>query len=69
MPFKGVRKEKRFQVLVLSICVSAADFRGVIRFGVVTSQQVAEAISIKEDETVYLHRRLNSSLVGSIIRN
>ncbi|KAM9856710.1 thioredoxin domain-containing protein 11 [Aulostomus maculatus] len=39
------------------------DFRGVIRFGVVTNRQVAEAISVKEDETVYLHRRFNSSLV------
>ncbi|XP_056135995.1 thioredoxin domain-containing protein 11 isoform X2 [Lampris incognitus] len=39
------------------------DFRGVIRFGVVTSSQVAEAISIKDDETVYLHRRFNSSLI------
>ncbi|XP_067354962.1 thioredoxin domain-containing protein 11 isoform X1 [Channa argus] len=39
------------------------DFRGVVRFGVVTSKQVAEAISLKEDETVYLHRRFNSSLI------
>ncbi|XP_018538020.1 LOW QUALITY PROTEIN: thioredoxin domain-containing protein 11 [Lates calcarifer] len=39
------------------------DFRGVIRFGVVTNKQVAEAISIREDETVYLHRRFNSSLI------
>ncbi|KAM8841991.1 thioredoxin domain-containing protein 11 [Synchiropus picturatus] len=39
------------------------DFRGVVRFGVVTSKQVAEAISINQDETVYLHRRLNSSLI------
>ncbi|XP_040892781.1 thioredoxin domain-containing protein 11 [Toxotes jaculatrix] len=38
------------------------DFRGVVRFGVVTNKQVAEAISLKEDETVYLHRRFNSSL-------
>ncbi|KAK2817345.1 hypothetical protein Q5P01_025536 [Channa striata] len=39
------------------------DFHGVVRFGVVTSKQVAEAISLKEDETVYLHRRFNSSLI------
>ncbi|XP_060946978.1 thioredoxin domain-containing protein 11 [Limanda limanda] len=39
------------------------DFRGVVRFGVVTNRQVAEAISLKEDESVYLHRILNSSLV------
>ncbi|XP_047435331.1 thioredoxin domain-containing protein 11 [Mugil cephalus] len=39
------------------------DFRGVVRFGVVTNKQVAEAISVREDETVYLHRRLNSSLI------
>ncbi|KAM9792490.1 thioredoxin domain-containing protein 11 [Neosynchiropus ocellatus] len=39
------------------------DFRGVVRFGVVTSQRVAAALSIHQDETVYLHRRLNSSLI------
>ncbi|XP_051940179.1 thioredoxin domain-containing protein 11 isoform X1 [Hippocampus zosterae] len=39
------------------------DFRGVVRFGVVTNSRVAEAISLKEDESVYLHRRFNSSLV------
>ncbi|XP_071369299.1 thioredoxin domain-containing protein 11-like [Centroberyx affinis] len=39
------------------------DFRGAVRFGVVTNKQVAEAISVKEDETVYLHRRFNSSLI------
>ncbi|XP_071359563.1 thioredoxin domain-containing protein 11 isoform X2 [Trachinotus anak] len=39
------------------------DYRGVIRFGVVTNKQVAEAISLEEDETVYLHRRFNSSLI------
>ncbi|KAM3864554.1 thioredoxin domain-containing protein 11 [Diretmus argenteus] len=39
------------------------DFRGMVRFGVVTSSQVAEAIAVKEDETVYLHRRFNSSLI------
>lgn len=39
------------------------DFRGVVRFAVVTSRQVAEAISLRDDETVYLHRRFNSSLI------
>ncbi|KAJ3615289.1 hypothetical protein NHX12_018857 [Muraenolepis orangiensis] len=39
------------------------DFRGATRFGVVTNRQVAEAISIQEDQTVYLHRRFNSSLI------
>uniref|UniRef100_A0A147ARP1 Thioredoxin domain containing 11 n=1 Tax=Fundulus heteroclitus TaxID=8078 RepID=A0A147ARP1_FUNHE len=39
------------------------DFHGVVRFGVVTSKHVAEAISLEEDETVYLHRRFNSSLI------
>ncbi|XP_019962331.2 thioredoxin domain-containing protein 11 [Paralichthys olivaceus] len=39
------------------------DFHGVIRFGVVTNKQVAEAISLKEDQSVYLHRRFNSSLI------
>lgn len=39
------------------------DFRGVVRFGVVTNRKVAEAISVREDETVYLYRRFNSSLI------
>uniref|UniRef100_A0A8C7XPC0 Thioredoxin domain containing 11 n=1 Tax=Oryzias sinensis TaxID=183150 RepID=A0A8C7XPC0_9TELE len=39
------------------------DFRGDVRFGVITSKHVAEAISLTEDKTVYLHRRLNSSLI------
>lgn len=39
------------------------DFRGVVRFGVVTNKQVAGAISLTEDETVFLHRRFNSSLI------
>uniref|UniRef100_A0A3P9MS57 Thioredoxin domain containing 11 n=1 Tax=Poecilia reticulata TaxID=8081 RepID=A0A3P9MS57_POERE len=39
------------------------DFHGVVRFGVVTSKHVAEAVSLGEDETVYLHRRFNSSLI------
>lgn len=47
-----------------SLCLSGADFRGLVHFGVVTNKQVAEAISLKEDESVYLYRRLNSSLVS-----
>nr|XP_057946717.1 thioredoxin domain-containing protein 11 isoform X1 [Doryrhamphus excisus] len=39
------------------------DFRGTIRFGVVTNRHVADAISLKEDESVYLHRRVNASLI------
>uniref|UniRef100_A0A8C5HSH8 Thioredoxin domain-containing protein n=1 Tax=Gouania willdenowi TaxID=441366 RepID=A0A8C5HSH8_GOUWI len=39
------------------------DFRGAVRFGVVTNRQVADAIPLKEDKTIYLHRRLNSSLI------
>ncbi|XP_077426678.1 thioredoxin domain-containing protein 11 [Vanacampus margaritifer] len=39
------------------------DFRDAIRFGVVTNRRVADAISLKEDESVYLHRRFNSSLI------
>ncbi|XP_015249520.1 PREDICTED: thioredoxin domain-containing protein 11 [Cyprinodon variegatus] len=38
------------------------DFHGIVRFGVVTSKNVAETISVGEDETVYLHRKFNSSL-------
>lgn len=33
-------------------------------FGVVTNKQVAEVISLTDDESVYLSRRLNSSLVS-----
>uniref|UniRef100_A0A4W5M9A2 TXNDC11 thioredoxin-like domain-containing protein n=1 Tax=Hucho hucho TaxID=62062 RepID=A0A4W5M9A2_9TELE len=40
------------------------DFRGAVRFGVVTSRQVAESISVRDDQTVYLHRHFNSSLVS-----
>ncbi|XP_037546303.1 thioredoxin domain-containing protein 11 [Nematolebias whitei] len=39
------------------------DFRGVVRFGIVTSKQVAETISVRADETIYLYRRFNSSLI------
>ncbi|XP_029950849.1 thioredoxin domain-containing protein 11 [Salarias fasciatus] len=39
------------------------DFRGAVHFGVVTNRQVAEAIPLRDDETVYLHRRFNSSLI------
>ncbi|XP_068177677.1 thioredoxin domain-containing protein 11 isoform X1 [Antennarius striatus] len=38
------------------------DFQGVVRFGVVTNKHVAEAISL-QDESVYLHRRFNRSLI------
>ncbi|KAJ8391840.1 hypothetical protein AAFF_G00084560 [Aldrovandia affinis] len=39
------------------------DYRGDVRFGVITSKQVAEAISVREDETVYMHRHFNTSLI------
>ena len=51
-----------------TVFLSGADFRGVIRFGVVTNKQVAKAISLKEDESVHLYRRLNSSLVSHQVR-
>ncbi|KAL6482491.1 hypothetical protein MHYP_G00105710 [Metynnis hypsauchen] len=41
------------------------DSQGAVRFGVVTNQEVAEGISVREDESVYLHRRFNTSLVFS----
>ncbi|XP_051994224.1 thioredoxin domain-containing protein 11 isoform X1 [Xyrauchen texanus] len=39
------------------------DHQGAVRFAVVTNQAVAEGVSLREDESVYLHRRLNGSLV------
>ncbi|XP_064178494.1 thioredoxin domain-containing protein 11 [Anguilla rostrata] len=39
------------------------DYRGGVRFGVVTNKHVAEAIPLQEDEMVYLHRHFNKSLV------
>lgn len=54
-----------FEVTSFSVFYGA-DFRGVVRFGVVTNKQVAGAISLTEDETVFLHRRFNSSLVSSV---
>ncbi|XP_052459593.1 thioredoxin domain-containing protein 11 isoform X2 [Carassius gibelio] len=39
------------------------DQQGEVRFAVVTNQAVAGGMSLREDESVYLHRRLNSSLV------
>uniref|UniRef100_A0AAR2K2F3 Thioredoxin domain-containing protein n=1 Tax=Pygocentrus nattereri TaxID=42514 RepID=A0AAR2K2F3_PYGNA len=41
------------------------DSQGAVRFGVVTNREVAEGISVREDESVYLHRRFNTSLVFS----
>lgn len=48
-----------------SLCLFITDFSGMVRFGVVTNKQVAEAISLKDDESIYLYRRLNSSLVST----
>lgn len=39
------------------------DFRGAVRFGVVTNRQVAQSIPVQEEGTIYLHRRFNSSLI------
>uniref|UniRef100_W5KYF0 Thioredoxin domain containing 11 n=1 Tax=Astyanax mexicanus TaxID=7994 RepID=W5KYF0_ASTMX len=39
------------------------DSQKAVRFGVVTNQEVAEGVSLREDESVYLHRRFNTSLV------
>ncbi|KAJ0051133.1 hypothetical protein NL108_014609, partial [Boleophthalmus pectinirostris] len=39
------------------------DFRGAVRFGVVTSRHVAQSLPLPEEGSVYLHRRFNSSLV------
>uniref|UniRef100_A0A3B4AC66 Uncharacterized protein n=1 Tax=Periophthalmus magnuspinnatus TaxID=409849 RepID=A0A3B4AC66_9GOBI len=39
------------------------DFRGAVRFGVVTSRHVAQMLPVPEEGSVYLHRRFNSSLV------
>ncbi|KAJ8246483.1 hypothetical protein GJAV_G00268320 [Gymnothorax javanicus] len=39
------------------------DYGGRVRFGVITNKHVAEAISLQEDETIYLHRHFNKSLI------
>lgn len=39
------------------------DHQGPVQFAVVTNQAVAKSVLLTEDESVYLHRRLNSSLV------
>lgn len=39
------------------------DFRGAVRFGVVTNRQVAQSIPVHEEGTIYLHRQFNSSLI------
>ncbi|KAG7222577.1 hypothetical protein INR49_016174 [Caranx melampygus] len=57
------RAARVHHVFVLCPAGPQRDYPGVVRFGVVTNRQVAEAISLKEDETVYLHRRFNSSLI------
>ncbi|XP_049576828.1 thioredoxin domain-containing protein 11 isoform X2 [Syngnathus scovelli] len=49
--------------LVSALQALKRDFRGVVRFGVVTTRQVADVISLKEDASVYLHRRFNTSLI------
>uniref|UniRef100_A0A8C6SY13 Thioredoxin domain containing 11 n=1 Tax=Neogobius melanostomus TaxID=47308 RepID=A0A8C6SY13_9GOBI len=39
------------------------DFRGAVRFGVVTNRQVAQSIPVQEEGSIYLHRSFNSSLI------
>ncbi|XP_078415140.1 thioredoxin domain-containing protein 11 isoform X1 [Cetorhinus maximus] len=39
------------------------DYQGTIRFGVITSKQVAEKISVTNPGTIYMHRHFNSSIV------
>uniref|UniRef100_UPI00398EDF2C thioredoxin domain-containing protein 11 isoform X2 n=1 Tax=Pristiophorus japonicus TaxID=55135 RepID=UPI00398EDF2C len=39
------------------------DHHGTIRFGVITSKQVAKEISVTKPGTIYMHRHFNSSLV------
>uniref|UniRef100_W5UIV9 Thioredoxin domain-containing protein 11 n=1 Tax=Ictalurus punctatus TaxID=7998 RepID=W5UIV9_ICTPU len=39
------------------------DPQGVVRFGVVTNRDVAAGMWVTEDQSVYLHRRFNTSLV------
>ncbi|XP_067912518.1 thioredoxin domain-containing protein 11 isoform X2 [Heterodontus francisci] len=39
------------------------DHQGTIRFGVITSKQVAEKISVTNPGTIYMHRHFNSSIV------
>ncbi|XP_078096883.1 thioredoxin domain-containing protein 11 isoform X2 [Mustelus asterias] len=52
----------------LTLYVSAlhalkGDHQGTIRFGVITSKQVAEKISVTNPGTIYMHRHFNSSIV------
>ncbi|XP_061129632.1 thioredoxin domain-containing protein 11 isoform X1 [Syngnathus typhle] len=60
---KAIDLSTRFVVFEYSVPASRPDFRGVVRFGVVTTRQVADVISLKEDASVYLHRRFNTSLI------
>ncbi|XP_072416092.1 thioredoxin domain-containing protein 11 [Chiloscyllium punctatum] len=39
------------------------DYQGTIRFGVITSKQVAERISVTSPGTIYMHRHFNSSII------
>lgn len=67
MSMLNVHSKKQMQSIFSteSLCLFIADFSGMVRFGVVTNKQVAEAISLKDDESIYLYRRLNSSLVST----
>ncbi|KAG2455531.1 TXD11 protein, partial [Polypterus senegalus] len=39
------------------------DFQGVLRFGVITSRQLANRISLTSHGTVFMHRHFNTSLI------
>lgn len=69
MSMLNVHSKKQIQYIFSteSLYLFIADFSGMVRFGVVTNKQVAEAISLKDDESIYLYRRLNSSLVSTQI--
>lgn len=41
-----------------------SDPQGAVRFAVVTNQEVAAGMWVTEDQSVYLHRHFNTSLVN-----
>ncbi|KAK2818359.1 hypothetical protein Q7C36_022292 [Tachysurus vachellii] len=49
--------------LLSALHVLRKDPQGVVRFGVVTNRKVAASMWVTADQSVYLHRRFNSSLV------
>ncbi|KAI5617737.1 thioredoxin domain-containing protein 11 isoform X2, partial [Silurus asotus] len=49
--------------LTSALHILRKDPQGVVRFGVVTNRMVAAGMWVTEDQSVYLHRRFNTSLV------